>query len=154
MDINVDISGFLEIHVWICYGVLDQGIFLNFSLTAISTFLNGIGKCNTYVFGKSIFWMEKIEFNYLPEFLGDNLIGFPSSLRHVTCGVGRPTAEHRSVTSFPSSTSTSLLVLLSSMSGGSGNKKKTYLIRISTKLMGVHEMALESDRISASSKDF
>ena len=27
MDIHVDIRGFLEIHVWICYGFSDQGLF-------------------------------------------------------------------------------------------------------------------------------
>jgi len=29
MDIHVDIRGFLEIHVWICYGFSEQGMGFN-----------------------------------------------------------------------------------------------------------------------------
>jgi len=29
MDIHVDIHGFLEIYVWICYGFSDQGRFVH-----------------------------------------------------------------------------------------------------------------------------
>jgi len=32
MDIDVDIRGFLEIHVWICYGFSDQGRIRDFIL--------------------------------------------------------------------------------------------------------------------------
>ena len=57
-----------------------------------------------------------------------SLIAEPSSLFHVMVGGGTPEAEQLSSTSSPSAATTSLLLALSLMDGGTGEKKRSLLV--------------------------